>query len=66
MTDVSKTKIFLGFLEEFRGDTLGVADMLVKHIDLANAATEAANAPGGGAIVVIDLPLALPADPHGA
>ena len=25
-----------------------------------------ANAPGGGAIVVIDLPLALPADPHGA
>ena len=29
-------------------NTLGVADMLVKHIDLANAATEAANAPGGG------------------
>jgi C4-dicarboxylate-specific signal transduction histidine kinase len=25
-----------------------------------------ANAPGGGAIVVIDLPLALPADPYGA
>jgi len=27
MTDVSKTNIFLGFLEEFRGDALGVAGM---------------------------------------
>jgi hypothetical protein len=27
MTDVSKTKIFFGFLEEFRGDALGVAAM---------------------------------------